>query len=262
MPTIELIYDQGCPNVAKARAQLLRAFAAADMTPHWSEWQRGEPASPDYANDYGSPTILVAGRDVAGAAPAEGVSSCRIYADASGEMQGVPSVELIASALRSAGQAAGAGARRGRGRGWRSSLASLPGIGAAFLPVGICPACWPAYAGLLSAMGMGALLKTAYLLPLTAGFLLMAVAALAFRARLRRGYGPFVAGLGASAVVLIGKFVFASDAVMIGGIVLLVAASGWNAWPRKAAEGGACSACAPEGQTSHSQSPGANEVSS
>jgi len=140
----------------------------------------------------------------------------------------------------------------------------LPGIGAALLPVGACPACWPAYAGLLSAVGFGFLFKTAYLLPMTAVFLLIAVAALAYRAGTRRGHGPFVAGLAASGIVLVGKFVFASDAAMYGGIVLLVAASLWNAWPRKAAgaRSDACPACAPRGQASHSSESGAQEASS
>ena len=37
--------------------------------------------------------------------------------------------------------------------GWRSSLATLPGIALAFLPKIACPACWPAYAGVLSSLG-------------------------------------------------------------------------------------------------------------
>jgi hypothetical protein len=41
-------------------------------------------------------------------------------------------------------------------------------------------------------------------LPLTAVFLFVAVGALAFRARRRRGFGPFFVGLAASAIVLAG----------------------------------------------------------
>ena len=108
----------------------------------------------------------------------------------------------------------------------------MPGIAFAFLPKLACPACWPAYAGLLSSVGLGFLLDTTYLFPLTAAFLVLAVGALAFRARTRRGYGPFRVGLAAAAVVLVGKFIFESDAAMYGGIGLLVAASVWNAWPK------------------------------
>jgi MYXO-CTERM domain-containing protein len=49
---------------------------------------------------------------------------------------------------------------------------------------------------------------------LTAMFLLIAVVALGFRARRRRGFGPFFVGLGAAAIVLGGKFGFESDLAM------------------------------------------------
>ena len=121
-------------------------------------------------------------------------------------------------------------------------LAVLPGIGLALLPKVACPACWPAYAGVLGAMGLGFLVKTAWLLPLTAVFMVVAVGSLAFRARRRRGYGPFAIGLLAAVVVLGGKFVLGSDPAMYGGIALLVGASLWNSWPRKAAAA-PCLAC-------------------
>ena len=41
-------------------------------------------------------------------------------------------------------------------------------------------------------------------------------------------------GLVASAVVLIGKFNFESDAAMYIGLAVLVAASLWNSWPKRA----------------------------
>ncbi len=66
---VDLIYDADCPNVAAARSQLLAAFARAGRAARWSEWDRGRPDSPGYVRGYGSPTILVDGRDVAGAEP-------------------------------------------------------------------------------------------------------------------------------------------------------------------------------------------------
>lgn len=119
------------------------------------------------------------------------------------------------------------------GRSWKLNFAMLPGIGAAVLPKVACPACWPAYAGFLSSIGLGFLVGTAYLLPLTALFLAIAVFALAFRARRRNGYGPFVVGAAASAVVLIGKFSFESNPAMYAGLALLIVASVWNSWPLK-----------------------------
>ena len=260
MTTIELIYDHDCPNVSKARAQLLRAFAEAEIRPGWSEWQRDDPAAPDYVRGYGSPTILVNGKDVAGAEASEGISCCRLYAGSASDLQGVPSVQLIVAALRAADHPP---QRSGRTAAWRRSLATLPGIGASVLPAGLCPACWPAYAGLLSSLGLGFLLKTTYLLPLTALFVLMALGALAFRAKTHRGYGPFVIGLLASGIVLAGKFALASDVAMYAGIALLLAASVWNSWPRTMASSGndACPACAPGGRASCAQEPGAKEIS-
>jgi len=117
------------------------------------------------------------------------------------------------------------------GGSWKLHFALLPGIGAAFLPKVACPACWPAYAGFLSSIGLGFLVDTTYLLPLTALFLAIAVLALAFRAYRRRGYGPFMVGAAASAIVLIGKFSFESNPAMYAGLALLIAASVWNSWP-------------------------------
>jgi len=71
-------------------------------------------------------------------------------------------------------------------RTWKQSLLALPGVGVSILPKLACPACWPAYAGLLSSVGLGFLISTAYLLPLTVAFLILALAALAVRANERR----------------------------------------------------------------------------
>jgi hypothetical protein len=72
-----------------------------------------------------------------------------------------------------------------------------------------------------------------YLLPLTAAFLLIAVAALGIRAHQQRGNGPMLLGILASAVVLFGKFALESDPLMYAGLVLLMAGSVWNTWPQK-----------------------------
>ncbi len=61
-------------------------------------------------------------------------------------------------------------------RVWKQNLYAAPGIGLSLLPKIACPACWPAYAGLLSSIGLGFLIPNrAYLLPLTAIFLAVAV---------------------------------------------------------------------------------------
>jgi hypothetical protein len=84
-------------------------------------------------------------------------------------------------------------------------------------------------------MGMTFLLETVYLLPLTLFCLTVSVGALAFRASRRRGYSPFALGVLAGALLLVGKFVMESDAVVYSSVAFLVAASVWNAWPVKSA---------------------------
>jgi mercuric ion transport protein len=68
---------------------------------------------------------------------------------------------------------------------WRQGLLTLPGIGVALLPKLACPLCWPLYAGIVSSLGLGFLISTAYLLPVTAAFLLFTLGILAFRANRR-----------------------------------------------------------------------------
>ena len=77
-------------------------------------------------------------------------------------------------------------------------------------------------------MGLAFLLQTAYLLPVTVVTLLLAVSALGFRADRRRGYGPLAVGTVAAILVIVAKFVWESDWMTYGGIVLLVSASVWN----------------------------------
>src|SRR5260370_5381255 len=90
---------------------------------------------------------------------------------------------------------------------WKQGLLALPSVGVSLLPKLACPACWPAYAGLLSSLGLGFLISVVYLLPLTTAFLVLALGALAFRAKERHRYGPFLLGIVAASGVLLGKFV-------------------------------------------------------
>lgn len=128
-------------------------------------------------------------------------------------------------------------------RRWKQALIATPGIGVSLLPKLACPLCWPAYAGLLSSIGLGFLSSTKYLLPLTAGFLALTLAALVFGARKRHGYGPFAVGLIAAVAVIVGKFEWESNPALYGAIGLLIAASIWNAWPITHAQDATCSRC-------------------
>jgi len=226
MPNVEFIYEQSCPNVADARAQLRLAMEQSGLPVHWQEWEHRDPQCPDYARRYGSPSILVDGEDVAGE-PAADAPSCRIYKNSHGRNRGVPDATLIRTALKNRMALSKSSLPAGR-----IQLASLlPAVGAALLPKLTCPACWPAYAALLSAIGVSFIDYTPYLLPLTLVFLITALAILAWRPR--RGYAPLVVGLFAAGVILVGKSFFDSDIATYAGVALLVGASTWNAWPRK-----------------------------
>jgi mercuric ion transport protein len=242
MTRVELIYDADCPNVTAARQQLLRAFAALGITPRWQEWERGTPGSPAQARGLASPTILVDGRDVTQGTAIAGSGACRVYTDESGRLSGVPALENITTALFATEMAAPA--TPAPATTMKRSLPALPAIGLALLPKLTCAACWPAYAGLLSALGIGFFDYTPYLLPLTALFLVLTLAALGYRARDRRGFAPFALGSFGVAVVLIGKFWLDSDAALYAGVSLLIGASLWNAWPKVAR--GSCPACVPD----------------
>ncbi|MBI1215482.1 MAG: hypothetical protein GC185_06665 [Alphaproteobacteria bacterium] len=89
----ELIYFEGCPNAAFARENLRKALDAGDGA-EWTEWEQSDENAPDYVRQYGSPTILVDGKDIAGG-PSDccAAHSCRLYEG------GVPSVDMIRKAL-------------------------------------------------------------------------------------------------------------------------------------------------------------------
>ena len=128
---------------------------------------------------------------------------------------------------------------------WKQGWLALPSVGLSMLPKLACPACWPAYAGLLTSIGLGFLISAAYLLPLTVAFLVLALGAMVFRARDRHGYRPFLLGIIAASGVLIGKFVRESNSMIYGSVGLLVMASLWNTWPprRKPDQEATCSEC-------------------
>lgn len=101
LPRIELVWDDDCPHVDAARANLDAALRSIGATASWHEWRRGDPSAPDYASRAGSPAILVNGRDVEG--DELGVAACcRVYRGADGHRVAAPSIEVIAAALRRA----------------------------------------------------------------------------------------------------------------------------------------------------------------
>lgn len=239
--SVEFIYDRDCPNVAAARANLMRAFAEKGIPAKWTEWERSSSNTPGYAREFGSPAILVNGRDVEERVPSTG-DACRIYQSPNGMPSGVPAVELIVRALANSHDASG---ESSNAPGLKEHLPLIPAMLLALLPKVACPACWPAYVGVLSAVGLGFLARTKYLFPLTALFLTVVLIGLACGVRKRRGYGPLFLGIIASTAILLGKFTLHSPFLFYSGLALLVGSSLWNVWPRKQSKTASGCECAP-----------------
>lgn len=99
---IELIYDQDCPNVDDTRQRIKQALKQLKLPEQWIEWDRSSTDSPSYAHSYGSPTVLVNSRDIAGVEPS-GDNCCRVYVD--DEHLGfnkTPGVSMIVKAIENA----------------------------------------------------------------------------------------------------------------------------------------------------------------
>ncbi len=95
---VELVYFTGCPHVAAAREAIREAMTATGLAAEWQEWNRDDSATPEALRGYGSPTVLVDGRDVA-PAPAN-ADCCRVYSGGSG-LHNAPESDTIRAALES-----------------------------------------------------------------------------------------------------------------------------------------------------------------
>jgi hypothetical protein len=91
--TVQLLYFAGCPNLEAARAALRDALEAERLEVAVEEVDIEDPATPVALQGWGSPTVLVDGRDVTGEARSDALS-CRAG--------GAPSIDVIRRALRAA----------------------------------------------------------------------------------------------------------------------------------------------------------------
>ena len=223
-------------NIQDARELLRQALKQAKVPLIWKEWEVNHPDTPQHVRNYGSPTILIDGQDLAGNFEADNNGCCRIYLDSHEDNRGVPSASIVKAISQATQKSSNKNSNK-------LHAAVIPSIGAALLPKLTCPACWPAYAGLLSSMGIGFFDYTPYLIPLTLFFIVVALLSMAYKAKNRRGYAPLALGFIASIIILVGKYYFDSDPIMYGGIVFLVIASLWNSWPRKETINPSCRAC-------------------
>jgi mercuric ion transport protein len=123
----------------------------------------------------------------------------------------------------------------------KSEIAAVtPALGISLLPSLSCPACWPAYASILSAAGLSFLGESKYLLGLNAAALLVSLIVLLRRAR-HTSYGPVLLGAFATMVILSGKFLLSSNLTNWLGAVALLGAFVWSGAKSKLAS---CPECA------------------
>ena len=240
---VEVLYFKGCPNHQQT-VELAREIVTelgVDVAVEQVEVRTLEDAA--RLRFLGSPSVHVDGVDIEAAARASTAYAfaCRTYNGSR-----VPPRELFLGALGGARQSEGEQSLGPRDGDWRRLLPTAAGAAALLLPVGTCPACVPAYAAVLSSLGLPVLLYQRYMLPIAAMLLTASVGSLAYRARSRRGYAPFFVGLVGSTVALIGKVVLASDPVLYVGLSILVAMATWNAWPLPNVSPRSCASCAPQ----------------
>jgi hypothetical protein len=117
----------------------------------------------------------------------------------------------------------------------RAVWSAMPGYSGLLLLAGVCPSCWPLYSAALGALGLGFFIEARYALPLTLGFMALAFAALAARARRQRHYHPLALAGTAAVLTLAGKFVLGAPLLTYTGLALFGGASLWQARPPRPA---------------------------
>ena len=102
---VDLVYDRDCPHIDEARATIRAALEAVGSEIDWREWDREDTRTPDELRGYGSPTVLVNGRDVVAVgneSTASGANACRVYFDECSCICAAPPSSVIERAIREA----------------------------------------------------------------------------------------------------------------------------------------------------------------
>ena len=96
---IQLLTFPGCANATAARELLSRVLDSTGAGPAFEEVDTHAPGAPERYRSYASPTILVDGVAIGGAAAEHG-SCCRLYLDDTGRrLAGLPTENAIRAAL-------------------------------------------------------------------------------------------------------------------------------------------------------------------
>ncbi len=95
---VQLLTFPGCPNAEAAREALRSMLASSGIVSPIEEVDTTAPDTPEPLRGWGSPTVLIDGRDVGGQETPTG-ASCRLYRDGDGRHHGIPSETLLRAAL-------------------------------------------------------------------------------------------------------------------------------------------------------------------
>jgi mercuric ion transport protein len=109
----------------------------------------------------------------------------------------------------------------------------VPGVILALLPSATCPACIAAYAGVLSAVGLGFLFDDRYLTPLIVAFLVLGNLSVAWSTRSHRNPWPLICTIIGSFLVAAGRLVWSAPSLLYIGVAVLIAASLGNLWLKR-----------------------------
>ena len=95
---IQLLWFPGCPHADIARQKLREALDGCGLPVAFEDIDVTSEGAPEALRGWGSPTILVEGRDVAGA-PRPAGASCRLYQHPDDVTRGAPPAAMIRAAL-------------------------------------------------------------------------------------------------------------------------------------------------------------------
>lgn len=108
------------------------------------------------------------------------------------------------------------------------AVGAAPGALMSLLPVAACPACLPAYAGFLSALGLGFLSTARVMNPLLIVFLIAGIVSMAWSSRKHRMKMPLILTVIGSVAVILGRLLWDSPPLLYTGGILVITGSIWN----------------------------------
>lgn len=118
-------------------------------------------------------------------------------------------------------------------RHWFKSLAFAPAAVIAFLPSATCPLCIAAYAGALSAVGLGVVFNAHVQVAVMLVFLVIGVGTVAWSARSHGHRGPTGVSIAGAAAFVVGRILWTVTPLLYAGVALLLVGSLWNLWLKR-----------------------------